>query len=53
MREEGYYWVKYGDEWCVKHFNGEHWVVYEDGYKTFCTDDFIMKIDERRIVRDD
>lgn len=49
MREEGYYWVKYLDEWRVGHWIGYEWFLTE--YMGNMRDDNLSEIDENRIVR--
>lgn len=55
MREDGFYWV---EPWCNKgvmeiaRFHDGLWLLFGDAYGTERTDDHMIQIDERRIVRE-
>ena len=48
-REEGYYWIRVGNEWSIAQFiDNEWWLVADDGG---WSDKVFDEIDERRIER--
>ena len=55
MREEGYYWVKWDDDWVISYYTKP----FYEGDTTWqihiydLTDDKLEEIDERRIERGD
>lgn len=57
MRDPGWYWVKYGDQWEIGRWYGMYWVLsvgaenYYIESKVFY-DSELSEIDERRITRE-
>lgn len=50
-REDGFYWVSFGDEWDIAEYSQKLNKWFEIGCDTLWTDDDFEQIDERRIVR--
>lgn len=48
-RENGFYWVKYRNEWEIAHWIDDCWIVLED--ERYYLDSYWSEIDERRIER--
>ena len=48
MREEGYYWVKFGSDWEIDEWINGHWINNVN-----CFNEVATEIDERRIERAD
>ena len=46
MREEGYYWVKFGGDWEIDEWINGHWINNVNVFNEVATE-----IDERRIER--
>ena len=49
MRESGYYWVKYGNEWEVAHYTNKRWFLLSESNTK--RDSFFEEINEYRITR--
>lgn len=48
-REDGFYWVKYRDEWCIAEWTAGIW--YHTGSELSFSDAEMDKIDEKRLIR--
>ena len=59
MRDSGYYWIKFDDEWMVAEYTLEHRCIMKCGHKgvfKITGEDYFMcgcslEVDERKIVR--
>lgn len=52
MRESGYYWVRFGNEWLIAQFGGKFKIWFIFGRDDYFTDSRFDEIDERHIVRE-
>lgn len=54
MRETGYYWVKYKDQWFVNYWSGMSWMEYTKKPMAMFFEDFdFTEINETRILNPD
>ena len=49
MRENGYYWVRFEEEWEVAYYKHPSW--HSIGTDGWANDDCMQEIDEERIIR--